>query len=200
MKSRLLGALCASSLLCTVSICNASLVGDTVAGCLGPGEPNNGCTNGGGFDFFLGQIPTVVDPGVEFTHTQTSSDGTVIRQADLAADALTILIDGTDLGSNPLGHGSLQWQFTDLDWVGTSGVISGLSLVREVGLVVSSFTFGPDSILIATDPYLQSDLAGNVFSASFDIQTSHVPLPTALWLFGSGLLGLTGIARRKKAT
>ncbi|MGB5716088.1 MAG: VPLPA-CTERM sorting domain-containing protein [Gammaproteobacteria bacterium] len=26
-----------------------------------------------------------------------------------------------------------------------------------------------------------------------------VPLPAAFWLFGSGLLGLVGIARRKKA-
>ena len=28
---------------------------------------------------------------------------------------------------------------------------------------------------------------------------SPVPLPPAVWLFGSGLLGLVGIARRKKA-
>jgi len=28
---------------------------------------------------------------------------------------------------------------------------------------------------------------------------SSVPIPAALWLFGSGLLGLIGLARRKKA-
>jgi hypothetical protein len=28
---------------------------------------------------------------------------------------------------------------------------------------------------------------------------SHVPIPSAVWLFGSGLLGLIGVARRKKA-
>ena len=28
--------------------------------------------------------------------------------------------------------------------------------------------------------------------------TTTVPVPAAAWLFGSGLLGLTGIARRKK--
>lgn len=42
---------------------------------------------------------------------------------------------------------------------------------------------------------------GTVF-ANFDdvvISTSVVPLPTAIWLFGSGLIGLIGIARRKKA-
>ena len=31
------------------------------------------------------------------------------------------------------------------------------------------------------------------------VSLSPVPLPPALWLFGSGLLGLIGIARRRKA-
>ena len=30
------------------------------------------------------------------------------------------------------------------------------------------------------------------------IATTAVPLPAAAWLFGSGLIGLVGIARRKK--
>jgi len=34
---------------------------------------------------------------------------------------------------------------------------------------------------------------------SFDIQFRPVPVPPAAWLFGSGLLGLIGIARRKKS-
>ena len=54
------------------------------------------------------------------------------------------------------------------------------------------------------------------FNANFDIMSMHVtgctdtgtgtdacqvaavPVPAAVWLFGSGLLGLVGIARRKK--
>ena len=32
-----------------------------------------------------------------------------------------------------------------------------------------------------------------------DVGASAVPVPTAVWLFGSGLLGLIGVARRKKA-
>jgi hypothetical protein len=38
------------------------------------------------------------------------------------------------------------------------------------------------------------------FIVDYDTMTvSAVPVPTAVWLFGSGLLGLVGIARRKKA-
>ena len=33
----------------------------------------------------------------------------------------------------------------------------------------------------------------------YGIEISQVPVPAAVWLFGSGLIGLVGIARRKKA-
>lgn len=34
----------------------------------------------------------------------------------------------------------------------------------------------------------------------YGIEVSQIPVPAAVWLFGSGLLGLVGIARRRKAT
>ena len=44
------------------------------------------------------------------------------------------------------------------------------------------------------------DASGNmVFSASGTLEgVSTVPVPAAIWLFGSGLIGLIGIARRRK--
>lgn len=42
----------------------------------------------------------------------------------------------------------------------------------------------------STDPYFGSYLVKDV---------AEVPLPAAIWLFGSGLIGLVGLARRKKA-
>jgi hypothetical protein len=38
-----------------------------------------------------------------------------------------------------------------------------------------------------------------IFSDDFTFGVSAVPVPAAIWLFGSGLLGLVGMARRKKA-
>ncbi|MCP4503572.1 MAG: VPLPA-CTERM sorting domain-containing protein, partial [Deltaproteobacteria bacterium] len=32
----------------------------------------------------------------------------------------------------------------------------------------------------------------------FAVSLSAVPAPAAIWLFGSGLIGLIGVARRKK--
>ena len=43
---------------------------------------------------------------------------------------------------------------------------------------------------------------GDVFSFAWAVQSgdvSAVPVPAAAWLFGSGLLGLIGVARRKKS-
>jgi hypothetical protein len=43
---------------------------------------------------------------------------------------------------------------------------------------------------------------GNLFTSdqifSGDIINQPVPVPAAVWLFGSGLIGLVGVARRKK--
>lgn len=39
---------------------------------------------------------------------------------------------------------------------------------------------------------------GTQYSELFNVTISKVPVPAAVWLFGSGLIGLVGIARRRK--
>ena len=86
--------------------------------------------------------------------------------------------------------------------------------------VVDGFTFDMDTVtvLFQSDDFLLLSGAGSVsgnsfqetmgtwkFSAQTADQTTFswsssslvVPIPAAVWLFGSGLLGLVGIARRK---
>ena len=39
----------------------------------------------------------------------------------------------------------------------------------------------------------------SIDNVSIKADVSAVPVPAAVWLFGSGLVGLVGVARRKKA-
>ncbi len=48
---------------------------------------------------------------------------------------------------------------------------------------------------VVSDSVSFSNVSGS--GCSFD--TSVVPIPAAVWLFGSGLLGLIGFSKRKKA-
>ena len=43
------------------------------------------------------------------------------------------------------------------------------------------------------------EMSGAVVIDDMVISYSSVPIPPAVWLFGTGLLGLIGVARRKKA-
>jgi|ETNmetMinimDraft_35_1059890.scaffolds.fasta_scaffold732257_1 hypothetical protein len=38
---------------------------------------------------------------------------------------------------------------------------------------------------------------GGIDNVNFFIGTTPIPVPAAVWLFGSGLVGLIGLARRK---
>lgn len=40
---------------------------------------------------------------------------------------------------------------------------------------------------------------GSFMTFNVDLSPNPVPIPSAVWLFGSGLLGLIGVARRKKS-
>lgn len=79
------------------------------------------------------------------------------------------------------------------------GAISGLSS-HSIGSTTISVNQGNDLldglwyINIHTARYGGGEIRGQV------VQVEAVPIPAAIWLFGSGLLGLTGMAaRRKKA-
>jgi hypothetical protein len=54
------------------------------------------------------------------------------------------------------------------------------------------------ALIFAIDNYTTDELSFSI-SGTFDSGAqSAVPLPATVWLFGSGLLGLIGMARRKK--
>ena len=80
---------------------------------------------------------------------------------------------------------------------GLSFTISGVD-----GDTIYSYAMG-SMLNPAADEFFATHIAGfdymnGVTSAKF-AGSSVVPVPASVWLFGSGLLGLAGIARRKKA-
>ncbi len=60
----------------------------------------------------------------------------------------------------------------------------------------STYTLTYTAIVPQADP---SNFGGATYNLTLTGHVSSVPVPAAAWLFGSGLLGLVGIARRKHA-
>ena len=80
-----------------------------------------------------------------------------------------------------------------------------LLFTRDTGLYADrGFYVAPDLSTVELPLFRiqQADSAGNILyeAAAFVVatNTSVVPIPAALWLFGSGLLGLIGLAKRRK--
>jgi len=100
-------------------------------------------------------------------------------------------ISGDGNVSFTVGSGQLGGNI-NFNWGATNGI--DVFLVWDVvGNTYTSTDVDGDGILglgMVDGPF-------PAFSANFDMQA--VPVPAAVWLFGSGLLGLVGVARRKKA-
>ena len=96
---------------------------------------------------------------------------------------LTVTFDGS--GSyDPLGDAlvAYSWAFDDGsfgDGAEATHIYDNPGIYQAVLTVVDEF--------------------GGVGGVSLDITVSAVPVPPAVWLFGSGLVGLIGVARRKTA-
>ena len=67
----------------------------------------------------------------------------------------------------------------------------------QVALRVFGESLEPDEVsaLLGTQPS-EAHRKGDPMARSGDV--SAVPVPAAVWLFGSGLMGLLGLARRKR--
>ena len=69
---------------------------------------------------------------------------------------------------------------------------NGFSHIQLGTLLLGGGGWAPYSI------YFDANTNGAIIG-TFTVEGAVVPIPSALWLFGSGLLGLVGIARRKKS-
>jgi hypothetical protein len=124
------------------------------------------------------------------------------------------------------GAGNLQIKLTDTDYTGSPSALTGSFGGTTIGSVDFDFLYDNanaqfggtsffDPAATATNPFSGTGTGSVSLSApysltiiadishsgdgstSFDAEIQAIPVPAAVWLFGTGLLGLVGVARRR---
>ena len=134
----------------------------------------------------------------------TSADGVYVVDALLHFDTnLNIIsVDGTVAGlginsSITLLSGSFDYWNYDAGAINVSFSGGGVDVKHDDLLTALDVSLGTQFEFLGFSLGYDFDGDGNAIAISTDIiNTSAVPVPAAIWLFGTGLLGLIGIARR----
>ena len=122
----------------------------------------------------------------------TAHSGTTFGPGTYAIDTIQGGIYNFTVGEGQLG-GHILW-----DWSTTTDMdIVNVWDVSTVAGVTSYTSTDIDGDGIPGIGFIDGPFATVPLSANFDFSTA-VPIPAAVWLFGSGLVGLIGVARRKK--
>jgi hypothetical protein len=147
------------------------------------------------FDFATGSSADSKVKGMVFSNGATIDNGwegdlNGLKNAGYTTGGTTYTLGNANYGVWGNGLGSVPGS-TNL--YGTGIDQSGVALDQQVSLYGVTGNSGAGK--------LQSYLLGSnlTLSSAGVLSVSSVPLPAAVWLFGSGLLGLIGVGRRKAA-
>lgn len=155
------------------------------------------CTTGGGGGFIAA---CVGDAGTSTT-TDVVLQGSSWAEGDAALGWGDITQSSTPSASFTQTSNADGWISVDvtdlLAAMLTSGIDNGFALTQEDYGVVRT-----GAGAVAVSAFCDSESTSGAcamgdFSPYLEITPSAVPVPAAVWLFGSGLLGLVGVARRK---
>lgn len=140
-----------------------------------------------------------VDSSGQLTLNYSGDLSVLLFPAGSNTVALTVTetLDGTLSGNTWSAAGTGNWQLNSCNNVGSAtlcGYLGTLPLNNSMTNVNGSFD-------VSTGGVITSDVNFTT-PATFTMNTtdtvSPVPLPATAWLFGSGLLGLVGTARRDR--
>jgi hypothetical protein len=142
------------------------------------------------FSLPLGGLPTPIASKAELGTTfsaftsnggsvfPTLGTGTIVDSQDIRINPFANVDKGVDIGAGL----SLTGQGTAVNIENATGLIS---------------TGGPFDLMSVTVAFGLTDQTGVGFSGF--VEQTPVPVPAAVWLFGTGFIGLLAAARRRKA-
>jgi hypothetical protein len=182
-------SLLTSLLILSIGTANASLIGDAV-GCSPDFQSSN---------LLCSPSDAIVGGATEFTVTYNGGD---YFYFDLDEDSLKIT-------ASPAANPGIGWGFTitGLDWNGSANLVGIDNFFSNVGPMEPSDSRFPTGV-IESDIRIGSDYvhfnlgtsnweAGDYVSFNLISDVTVVPIPAAVWLFGSALAGLGWMRRRK---
>ncbi len=138
----------------------------------------------------LDETDTVVDPGIEFS----SAIGSATFELDVKNDSFDIIYD---LGTFSGVGNDTTWILSDLDWVDTPGIITGVTLTSGDANVVTGISFTDNSITVDLSSY-SIPPQNTIETWSFDIETEHESVPEPGTILGLLTLAGLGFSSRLK--
>ena len=129
-------------------------------------------------------------PGTTSFDLYYDVEGDISYTYDIFIDVL-----GTGSISNVGGGDSDLGNTVGSGWEQFGGDISG-----EIGNTVLGFSFDfmgdLGSSLLVSGTYIDMNFSESPITSSTLVEVSAVPVPAAIWLFGSGLIGFIGMRKR----
>ena len=188
--------LAAVALLLSTNI-NASIIVDTGTGPIGvllPGYSLDGSQH------LAGKFTTSND------YTIDSIEGWISYSGINTFGTIAIYSDVGGLPGAELYSSIFEGAGNNAQWLG----VSGIALDLTAGTYWAAFEVRPEQTMSAAMPYpVTSPLSAYAYypvydgtwfdggALDFGVRISTIPVPAAVWLFGSGLISLIGLARKK---
>ena len=168
----------------SVTSVNASLVGDTVDA--GVFRDTGVRVTGFGLD-----NPFAV--AADDSDVKIYSD---IFSLNMHGDGFSVDYSDSITGTRGWSSGS-SFRLFDLDWVNDpTGKITGLTIDTNIsGWASTLAVFGDDFVTLNWGGLFWT--ADTYFDVALKTNHSVVPVPAAVWLFGTALIGLVGFSKRK---